>query len=295
MTLMAHHTLFADFVQDNVPLAPFTYLKLGGPAEQLATPRSCEELTAFVQHCFEQRIPLYVLGNGCNLLIPDEGLRGAVIRLSAPVFAIVEVEGRRVKAGAGAALSTLISQAARHALTGLEALVGILGTVGGSLRCNAGDRMGEIGQHVRSVEVMDNRGVVHRRERDELRFSYHASNLDDPVLLSAEFELEADDPDAIVKRMRKAWIVRKASQPLTFQAAARIFQNPRGLNAAALIEQAGLARTRVGGAEVSERDANCIIVHPGATCRDVMRLIDLIRTKVQERFNVELELEITLW
>ncbi len=292
---MADPVQFADIVQHQVPLAPFTYLKLGGPAEMLVQPRDREELAVAVRYCFEQRLPLRVLGNGCNLLVNDDGVKGVVLRLSEPAFAQVSVEGKIVKAGAGAALSALISQAARHARAGLETLVGILGTVGGALRCNVGDRSGEIGQFVRRVEVMDTRGSVHVRERDELSFGYHASNLDDPVLLSAEFELESDDPDAIVKRMRKAWIVRKASQPLSFQASELIFQNPRGLNAAALIEQAGLARTRVGGAEVSERDANYIIVHPGGTARDVLRLIELVRSKVQERFNVGLELEITVW
>ena len=115
------------------------------------------------------------------------------------------------------------------------------------------------------------------------------------MILSVVFEMERDDPQAVLKRMRKAWILRKASQPLTFQAAGRIFQNPRGLSAAALIEQAGLAKTRVGGAEVSDRDANFIVVHAGATARDVLRLIDLVRSRVQERFGVELELEITVW
>src|SRR5205823_7327956 len=99
----------------------------------------------------------------------------------------------------------------------------------------------------------------------------------------------------IVKHMRKAWIQRKASQPLSFQAAGRIFENPRGLSAAALIEQAGLAKTKVGGAEVSERDANFIVVHPGASSRDVLRLIDLTRSRVLERFNAELELELAVW
>src|SRR4051812_3311003 len=292
---MADPVQFADLVQRQVPLAPFTYLKLGGPAEMLVQPRSREELAITVRHCFELRLPLRVLGNGCNLLVNDDGVKGVVVRLSEPAFAQVSVEGRRVRAGAGTALSALISQAARNALAGLETLVGILGTVGGALRCNVGDRSGEIGQFVSRVEVMDTRGSVHVRERDEITFGYHASNLDDPVLLSAEFELEADDPDAIVKRMRKAWIVRKASQPLSFQVSEPIFQNPRGLNAAALIEQAGLARTRVGGAEVSERDCNYIIVHPGGTARDVLRLIELIRSKVQERFNVSLELEIAVW
>jgi UDP-N-acetylmuramate dehydrogenase len=110
-----------------------------------------------------------------------------------------------------------------------------------------------------------------------------------------EFRLEPDTPDAIVKRMRKAWIVRKAAQPLSFQSAGRIFKNPRGLSAAALIEQAGLARTRVGGAEISDRDANYIVVHPGASSRDVLRLIDLVRSKVQEQFHVPLEQELKVW
>jgi UDP-N-acetylmuramate dehydrogenase len=133
------------------------------------------------------------------------------------------------------------------------------------------------------------------RERDELRFANRESNLDDPVLLAAEIELDWDQPDAIVKRMRKAWIQRKAGQPLTFQAHGRMFKNPRGLNAATLIEQAELGGTQVGGAEVSDRDANSVVVHPGGTAQDVLRLMDLIRSRVRERFGVELELEMTVW
>src|SRR5262249_50721681 len=119
--------------------------------------------------------------------------------------------------------------------------------------------------------------------------------LDDPVLLTAAFGLEPDSPDAIVKRMRKAWIVRKASQPLSYQSAGRVFKNPRGLSASALIEQVGLAKARVGGAEVSDRDPNYLVVHPGARSADVLRLIDLIQSRVKERFNVVLEQEITVW
>jgi len=133
------------------------------------------------------------------------------------------------------------------------------------------------------------------RERDELRFAAHWSNLDDAVLVLAELELDSDDPGAIVRRMRKAWIQRKASQPLSFQAAARIFKDPRGYSAAELIEQAGLAGTRVGGAEISDRDASYIIAHSGASSRDVLRLIDLARSRVDERFHVELELAVSMW
>jgi UDP-N-acetylmuramate dehydrogenase len=286
---------FESILKRNERLAPYTYLKLGGPAEMLAQPTTREELSALVQACFRERIPLRVLGSGCNMLVRDEGVQGVVLRLSEPAFCQVTVEGRYVRAGTGTPVSTLISQAARHGLAGLETLVGIPGTVGGALRTNAGDRSDNIGQFVRLVEVMDSRGQVQVRERDELQFAEHTTNLDDPVLLMVEFGLDTDSADAIVKRMRKAWILRKAAQPLSFQSAGRIFKNPRGLSAAALLEKAGLTKTRVGCAEVSDRDANYIIVHPGAKSGDVLRLIELMRARVQERFNVELETEITTW
>lgn len=286
---------FADIVKANEPLGPYTYFKLGGPAEALVLPRNRAELAAVVKQCGQAGLPLRVLGGGSNLLVREEGVKGVVLRLTGAAFAEIKVDGRRVRAGAGAALSSLISQSARHNLAGLETLVGIPGTVGGALRGNAGDRSGEIGQFVRRAEVMDERGDVHERDHDELRFAYRWSNLDEPVLLAAEFELETDDADTLVKRMRKAWIQRKASQPLSFQAAGRIFKNPRGLTAATLIEQTGLAKTRVGGAEVSDRNANFIVAHAGATPRDVLRLIDLVKARVRERFTVDLELEIGVW
>jgi UDP-N-acetylmuramate dehydrogenase len=286
---------FAEIVKPNERLAPYMHLRLGGPAEFLVQPRSRQELSAVVRRCFQERLPLRILGGGCNVLVRDEGVKGVVIRLSDPAFTQITVQGNTVSAGTGAAVSALISASARHGLAGLETLVGIPGTVGGALRCNAGDRGGDISQFVRQVEVLDSRGGVQVRERDELRFGYHWSNLDDPVILAADFRLESDAPDAIVKRMRRAWIQRRAGQPLSYQPACRMFRNPRALSAASLIEQAGLARTRVGGAEVSERDSNYVVVHPEATARDVLRLIDLVRSRVQERFKVELELEVTVW
>jgi UDP-N-acetylmuramate dehydrogenase len=286
---------FSEIIRRNEPLAECTHLRIGGPAEMLILPRSAAELAQVLKQCFRERIPVRVLGSGCNVLVRDEGVRGAVLRLTEPAFRTVTVEGNRVRAGTGAAVSALISQAARHGLAGLEPLVGIPGTVGGALRCNAGDRTGDIGQFVRQVEVIDRSGEIRVRERDDLQFAHNWSNLDDPVVLTADFELEPDDTSAIVKRMRKAWILRKASQPPSFEPAGRLFRNPRGLNASALIEQAGLARTRVGGAEVSERDASFVVIHQGAAARDVLRLIDLVQARVQERFNVELEPMVAIW
>jgi UDP-N-acetylmuramate dehydrogenase len=292
---MAIFDELGDIVKRNEPLAPFTFLKLGGAAEMLIQPRSREQLSTIVKRCFQDRVPLRVLGTGCNLLVRDEGVPGVVLRLTESAFIQIAVQGKSVRAGTGAAVQSLISVAARHNLAGLETLVGIPGTVGGALRTNAGDRSGDIGQFVLRVEVLDSQGRAQVRERDELRFEDRATNLDDPVLLEVEFSLEPDLPDAILKRMRKAWIHRKAAQPLGYQAAGRVFKNPRGLQAAVLLDQAGLARTRVGGAEVSDRDPNYIVVHHGASSRDVLRLMDLMKSRVNERFGVELEREIAVW
>lgn len=294
-TAAAELAEFGAITKLNEPLAPYTLFKIGGPAEALVEPRTQGELAAVVRRCVAKKLPLRLLGAGCSLLVRDEGVRGVVLRLGGDAFRQIIAQGKRLRAGCGAAVGALIAAAARHNLTGLEQLVGMPGSVGGALRVNAGGRTADIGQYVVSVDILDSQGHVQTRERDELRFGSGSSNLDDPVLLTAEFDLEADKPDAINKRLLKAWIQRKASHPFSYEAATRIFKNPSGLAAAALIEQAGLVGTKVGGAQVSDRDPNFFVVSPGSSSRDVLRLIDLVRSKVQDRFNVELELEISVW
>jgi UDP-N-acetylmuramate dehydrogenase len=286
---------FADICKTNAPLAPFTQLKLGGPADLLVQPRTLEELIAVVQRCFEKQLRFRILGHGGNVLVHDEGVRGIVLRFSAPVFTQISAHGRRLKAGCGATIASVIAHATRNGLAGLETLVGLSGTIGGALLLNAGDRTSDIGQFLRRVEVLDSHAMVQTREHDDLRFTSTGAMLDDPILLSAEFELDAEKPEAILKRLRKSWIQFKASQPYSYQSAARIFKNPPGLNAAVLIEQTGLVGTRVGAALVSDRNANYIVAETGASARDVLRLIELVRTRVQDRFHLELELAVSVW
>ena len=295
MFVMTLADAYPEFVRTQEPLGPFTLLRVGGKAEFLAQPRSLAELTALMKAAAEKRLPVRVLGVGSNVLVRDEGVSGVVLRLCEAAFTRIEVAGRKVRVGGGAPLSKLISEATQHNLAGLETLVGISATVGGALRCNAGDRTGEIGEYVRRVEVLDDRHNSVWREHDELRFGTHQSNLDDPVILGAEFELDQDKPENIVKRMRKAWIQRKANQPFSYEAAARMFENPRGHQAAALIEQAGLTKSKVGGATISERNANYVVAGPNATARDVLRLIDLVQSKITETYSVQLEREIVIW
>ena len=270
-------------------------MKIGGPAQYFIQPRNAEELAEVVRCCHEGQIPIHILGGGSNLLVRDEGVSGVVVRLSADEFSRIEIDGSQVHAGAGALLSTLITQSVKAGLAGIDTLVGIPGTVGGALHGNAGGRSGDIGQHVHSARVLTAAGEFHTRTEDELSFAYRQSSLTELTILSAVFDLHPDDPNEITRRMRKLWIMKKATQPLTFQSAGCIFKNPRGMSAGLLIDQAGLKGTRVGNAEISDRHANFIIAHENACSQDVLRLIDLARSKVSEQFGVDLELEIKIW
>lgn len=285
----------SDLVRLNEPLAPQTWLKVGGPAQMFAEPDSVEALTTLVKLAKQQEIPVRMLGGGSNLLIRDEGVGGLIIKLSGEAFQKIEVQGNLVRAGGAALLSNVISQSVSAGLAGLESLVGIPGTIGGAVKGNSGGRHGEIGDFVRSIEVLTADGEQVFRSGDELSFEYRFSGISELVILSVELELKPGDIDEITRRMRQLWISKKASQPFSFQSAGCIFKNPRGLSAGALIEQSGLKGTRVGGAEVSDRHANFIVTHPGATSTDVLNLIDLIRSRVHEKQSIELEIEINIW
>jgi UDP-N-acetylmuramate dehydrogenase len=286
---------FPEITTRDAPLAPFTHLKIGGPAECLVQPRTVDELNAVLRACQKDGVKVRMLGGGYNLLIRDDPIPGAVIRLTAEPFTFLKRDGKRVTAGGGGQLFDLIAFSVRHGLGGLETLVGIRGTVGGSVRCNVGDRSGEISQTVRNVTVLTDAGKVQVRGRDELTFSEHQSDLDEPVILAVEFELEAEPPAAVLKRMRKAWIQRKAAEPLSIQRGVRLFRNPPGQTAATLIDRAHMTKTKVGSAELSERNSNYVVAHPGTTARDILHLVDEVRTKVKERTGVSLERELHVW
>lgn len=287
---------FRSFVQPAVSLATLTWFRLGGPAEYLARPQTLDELLALLGRCRECGIAVRVLAGGSNVLVRDEGVPGVVIHLESPAFADVTINGTTVDVGAAVPLTALISQTARAGLAGLEALTGIPGTVGGAIRGNSGGRQGTIGQAVRLVRVVDHAGEVQERGPEEISFGYRWSNLDEPVILSAILELESDDSEAVVRRMRRIWIVKKGNQPYGHQSSGCIFRNPSvDVSAGMLIDRAGMKGARFGGAEVSDRHANFIIAHPGATSADVLALIDQMKRRIREQTGYDLELQIQVW
>jgi UDP-N-acetylmuramate dehydrogenase len=286
---------FPEILQRDVSLADYTWLRTGGPADYLLTPRTEPELLSVVSACRADGLPIHILGCGSNLLVRDAGVRGAVIRLTAPLLSQIRIEGTTVQAGAAALLSAVITETTRAGLGGMEHLVGIPGTIGGAVAGNSGGRSGDIGQLIRSVTVLTQAGEVATRQGDELSFSYRRSSIQDLVLLSAELELHRDDTDELTRRMRKNWIMKRSTQPLADQSAGCIFRNPRGLSAGALIEQCGLKNASVGKARISDRHANFIVTEPGAPSSDIELLIARVQSAVAAKFSVELELEIQVW
>jgi UDP-N-acetylmuramate dehydrogenase len=282
-------------VKEDHPLAPHTWMKLGGRSTYYIEPTTVEELGEVVRRCRENEIPMYVLGSGANVLIDDSGVNGAVIKLSGDHFKETKITESGLRANAGVDMGKLVLRCVRDGLAGMECLTGIPGTVGGCVKMNAGGAFGDIGSVIQSVDVMGPDGEVFTRHRPDLAFAYRSSNINAPFILSASFTLSEDDPQRILKQVKQIWIYKKNTQPLAHRNAGCIFKNPRGLSAGALIDRAGLKGRRVGGAFVSDKHANFILVDDGAKASDVLKLINTIRETVYKNSQVYLEMEIEVW
>lgn len=283
------------FVTENVPLARFTWYRIGGPARYLIQPRSIEELQEAARRCTQANIPIYVMGLGANLLICDQGVDGAVFKLNEEFWRRVKFTGNLLEVGAGVDMQKLLVRTVREGKSGLECLAGIPGTIGGGIRMNCGGKFGDIGSVISTVTVMDSQGNIFLRTKDDLVFDYRRTNIVAPFILGATIELEEDNPDAIMSRTKEIWMYKRNTQPLNTKNCGCIFKNPRGLSAGALIDQSGLKGLRVGGAEVSSKHANFIVAHKGCSSEDVLKLIKIIKERVYDKHQVVLESEVRIW
>ena len=287
--------IFGDRVRFDEPLGPYTSWKIGGPADAFATAETQEELASAMRLCFKRRLPWFVLGSGSNVLVGDGGMRGIVVRLGG-AFADIEarIEGDEVivDAGASAGMAGLTAKAATLGALGIGSLAGIPGTVGGSLRMNAGtDR--EIGDFVRSVWVQS----PSKPDAHAITVQYfyrHTTLARDAVVSRVTLAFERGDSKTVREEMQARLVRRKSTQPIALPNAGSCFRNPEGDKAARLIEAAGAKGWRVGGAEVSPLHANFINNVGGATAKDVATLLARVRRAVHDRFGVELQLEVHL-
>jgi UDP-N-acetylmuramate dehydrogenase len=281
-------------LRENEPLAPYTRLGLGGVAEYFAEPTSEGELIELVVRFSSEQLPIRLIGAGSNIVVRNEGVPGLVIRLSAPDFCHLDVDGNRLTSGGGVRLSHFVATAVREGFSGPEHLVGIPGTVGGALHCNIGSQGVDIGSWVQTARVLTRTGGIVDRSCDTFSFAYRQSGLDELVILQAVFAFEREKTEILTKQMQKIWIVRRAAQPLT-ENAIYAFKNEGPESAADLIDRSGLKGTSVGQVAVSERNANLFIAHPGATSQDVLRLLELVKNQVADRSGAELQPAIEIW
>ncbi len=292
---------FEHAVCSAVPLSTATSFHIGGPAEYFIEPQSIEELVALLGRCANERVRVRVLGGGSNVLATDQGVSGAVLRLSK--LRRVVRSGPHVTCEAGVPLPALIRQVERWGLSGLEALVGIPGTVGGAIAMNAGGKHGCIASALRSVATVDRYGLLHERPAATLNPGYRQMRLRGEIVVEATLQL-IEKSRAEIAEARKRILCEKArTQPLAAWSAGCVFRNPNGtgdgaasqLAAGKLIDLAEMKGRRVGGAIVSPKHANFIINEGGATAKDVHTLIRDIRRRVRKTFGIDLKLEIEVW
>ncbi len=281
-------------LRENAPLADLTTFRIGGKADFLIEPTTYSELSEVIRTAKESGVRYLILGNGSNLLFADAGYRGAVIRTTR-LFGY-SIEGTTVHADCGVSLTALASAAAKAGLSGLEFAYGIPGSIGGAVYMNAGAYGGEVGDVLTGSRCLTADGEIVTLSADAHEFGYRTScyQSGDKIVLSADFELTPDDPNAIRARMQDFMSRRREKQPLDYPSAGSTFKRYPGYFTGKLIEDAGLKGYSVGGAAVSEKHAGFVINKGSATASDVMELIERIRTIIYEKNRIELECEVRI-
>jgi len=280
-------------LREDVPLAPFTSFKVGGPARYLAEPATKEEFADALAFAAARGMPFYLLGKGTNVVFSDKGYPGLVIA-TAKSFHAVEWEESRATAQAGALLHTVVGQAVQRGMAGIECLAGIPGTMGGGTYINAGAFDQELKDVITAVTSTTPQGEIRRREAADCGFSYRHSHFFDwdEIILETQMQLRPGDRSELEKTMRETLLKRKAKQPLQLPNAGSMFKRPPGTFAGLLIENAGLKGLRRGGAQISDKHANFTVNAGGATAQDIWDLTSEVIAKVKADCGITLEREV---
>lgn len=280
------------------PLSRHTSFRIGGPANVWVEPDNVSDLKNTISFAKTRRIPFFVIGNGSNVLASDAGFSGIVIHLGSACFKKIAIKRNLVTVGAGFSLPKLVRLACDKGLGGMESLVGIPGTLGGAIYMNAGGSTSpvykNIGDLVSSLKVMGEDGSIRILKKNEINFGYRFSNLESYIILEARLKLDKSDKISLVASCSKFLGMKKNKQVLDLPSAGCVFKNPPDSQwtSGQMIDMLGLKGHRIGGAQIAERHANFIVNKGGATCGDVMEMIDFIQDKIKENYNITLNLEI---
>jgi len=284
--------IFRGRIALNEPMSKYTSFRIGGPADFYLEPRDKDDVVRLITYLQKRSVPYVMIGSGSNLLVSDEGIRGAVVNIEKGLNKM-SAEGNRVVAEAGVKMAKFVDFCIQRGLKGVEMLPGIPGTIGGAIMMNAGAYGGEISDYLVDVEVLREGNVITVKKADA-GFSYRRSGFQGDIILSAAFEFPAGDKAELMKRRRELLIKRNQTQPLNLPNSGSVFKNPPGQFAAKLIQEVGLKGTKVGGAQISDKHGNFIVNTGNAKASDVLALIRKARTMVAEQRNVNLELEVKL-
>ncbi|HLE31805.1 MAG TPA: UDP-N-acetylmuramate dehydrogenase [Bacteroidota bacterium] len=284
--------VFQGKINLNHSLASYTSMKVGGPADYFLEPKDKADLVAIVRFFQQNNFPYMMIGRGSNMIIHDDGIRGAVISLESGLTRVA-LEDELVMAESGARLTKLVDFCIQNSLGGLEWAAGIPASVGGAIVMNAGAHGNEIKDSLVDVDALRGGSVVRVRKEDA-GFAYRTSSFVKDVVLSGRFRLAKADKEEILKRKSELIARRNATQPLSLPNSGSMFKNPPGTFAAKLIEQAGLKGKRIGGVQISEKHSNFMVNLGDARAEDVVRLIDLARRTIYQNAGILLELEVKL-
>ncbi len=294
-----HNMLCCLFGEENVltnePMSKHTTFHIGGKADYLIKIKTAEDIVKALKVCRENNIPVFILGNGSNILVGDKGIRGVVLQLEKDFQSFeVDKENGIIRADAGILLTKLANAALSEELSGFECLSGIPGTLGGAVYMNAGAYGDEIANHIIDVTYVDEKLDVVTITKEECLFGYRKSFFTDTknVILSARLKLENGKTKEIKEKMAEYTKLRVSKQPVEKFSAGSTFKRPEGNFAGTLIEKAGLKGKKIGGAEVSEKHAGFIINSGSATAKDVLSLVEFVRKTVYEMSGIMLEPEI---
>lgn len=287
--------LGTENVLSDEPMCRHTTFKIGGNADLFLTPENETAAVAAIKILRAAGIPIFILGNGSNILVGDKGIRGAVVCFNKKMSCI-EAVGDEIYASAGAILSAVSAKAAKAGLAGTEFASGIPGSVGGAIYMNAGAYNYEIKDIVKSVRYIDSDGNIFELKKDACGFAYRRSVFADNgyVILGCTFGLKKGSTEEIRAQIKAFTQRRVSKQPLEMPSAGSTFKRPDGYFAGALIEAAGLKGKRIGGAEVSTKHAGFLVNSGNATARDVLELIEYVKTEVYKNSGVMLEPEVKL-
>ena len=284
-------------IAHNIQMKKYTSFKIGGEAEVLIKIATIEELKKMIKYTQQNNIPIFILGNGSNLLISDNGIKGIVLKIEIKKLEIEEANNKfNIKVGAGEKLGELAQKLANKEASGFEFASGIPGTIGGAVRMNAGAHGSEMKDIINTITYVDRNGEIHKINNEQAKFEYRNSMFSnkDYVIVETELELKKGNKDEIKAKMQEYANFRKEKQPIEYPSAGSTFKRGTDFVTAKLIDECGLKGYQIGGAQVSEKHAGFIINKGNATSKDVERLIDYIKQIVYEKFGKEIETEVEI-